>query len=393
MSLPFSRCIVKNYRACYNMEKVSGAEQAKRNKLALKQTIPVSLFWISGMFILLLGGDLSISLAGWKIFIIPIIITLIILIFLIHFIKKSSTSDLKEHLNPEKKISTILVKITFFLVNILILRQLMIWKYYNPWEKMPMALLIVMQLMLVNNTNLKSIGLNGWKKNSLFLAGWLAAIEFILLSFSHVLFLFIGHGTQVANSLSPCLTCQLYWLSFPYQFLAVAFSEELFFRGYIYTKLRIYFKERHEKSRAILFSIIITNVLFGLFHVPWYVRVSDGTLTIQWMECIIRVASTGTMGILLTLLYEKTGNLSVSMLVHGLSNSIQPLIVYSGSPINLIDGLPAMLYTWQNAIISIFILMVSLAFIKWYLKKRWKAPVSTPWDFIPTLKMKEENKN
>ena len=115
---------------------------------------------------------------------------------------------------------------------------------------------------------LKDVGMKDWTRDNILLSFLIAAAEFGMLVVGTFLFYLLFNASGEYD-LVVCGSCQLYWLSFPYQFLAVGFAEEIFFRGYIYTKLRLLFKKRHGETRSFILTMVITNVLFGLFHVPW----------------------------------------------------------------------------------------------------------------------------
>lgn len=87
--------------------------------------------------------------------------------------------------------------------------------------------------------------------------------------------------------------------------LVVGPAEELLFRGVIQGGLR--------RSFGAAPAILIASVLFGLLHVG-----VDGTLT----EQLAYMGITVLLGALLGVLYERTGNILVPALAHGLYNAI-----------------------------------------------------------------------
>lgn len=128
-----------------------------------------------------------------------------------------------------------------------------------------MVLMIVMQwllflvpaiLMIVNKEKLCSIGFKKENIPSQIGIGVLLAVSMSLVF--TVLPILLGFKDMVGST-----TFTQVW-KFVYQFIyamfGVAFAEELIFRGYIFKKLL-------EIKNAKWFAIVISSVLFGLFHI------------------------------------------------------------------------------------------------------------------------------
>lgn len=91
------------------------------------------------------------------------------------------------------------------------------------------------------------------------------------------------------------------------QILAVAFPEELYFRGYLQTSLNGFFKPRWNVFGVKLgWSWILTAMIFAFAH---------SVITIQWWHFAIFFPA-----LLFGYLREKTGGIIASTLFHALSN-------------------------------------------------------------------------
>ncbi len=91
----------------------------------------------------------------------------------------------------------------------------------------------------------------------------------------------------------------------------VPFAEELLFRGLFYAWLR--------ERRGVTTAVVVSSLLFSLLH------------GILWLAPALFV-----VGMILALVYEKSGSLWVAVLVHGLFNSAGVIAVYGA----LAKGIP-----------------------------------------------------
>ncbi|MHA1680467.1 MAG: lysostaphin resistance A-like protein [Promethearchaeota archaeon] len=357
--------------------------EGKERSLGFKilfNALPIFLFFSTGWLILVSGGQYYIAAGGWDIYIIPVAITLAMLVISIIAIKKTGKREFLPINHSEKRGYILSIKIAVYFTVVMILRQLMIWKFYNPWEKLPLVFMVVSQLVLVEKTSLRDVGLKDWNGAHIGLAIILAGCEFLFLTVGSILVDIASFGGSI-QEFEVCGTCQLYWLSFPYQAFAVGYAEELFFRGYIQTKMRVFLKNHGEKLSLYL-TLAITNLLFGLFHAPWYVN--PETLAIDIVPCIRRVVSTGIMGLFMSYLYEKTGSLAAPILFHGFSNSIQPLFMYTGTT-NFITGWLEVLYDWRFLFIRIVTVVLLSIFVRLYTSKQRDRMGEKAWESLPEM--------
>ena len=85
-------------------------------------------------------------------------------------------------------------------------------------------------------------------------------------------------------------------------------SEELFFRGVLFNRLKI--------SRGFVFGLVVSSVIFGLCH-------------FNYPDHISHILYTCIMGMSLCILYSRTDNLLLNMVVHSVYNLTSYLIVYT----------------------------------------------------------------
>lgn len=87
-----------------------------------------------------------------------------------------------------------------------------------------------------------------------------------------------------------------------YGSLLAAFMEEFLFRGIIHNSLKLFSKSR-------IFAIIVTGILFGVWH----------GILVQGIYAAIG-------GILFSYIYERTGKLSITIAVHFINNFLSSII-------------------------------------------------------------------
>lgn len=95
--------------------------------------------------------------------------------------------------------------------------------------------------------------------------------------------------------------------------LLAAFGEEMVYRGYLMNRIADLF---NRTPRAWIISLIVVHVGFGLAHA---------------YQGVTGVLDEGLMGLLLGILYLRTGrNLAVPIVAHGLTDSIDFLLMFLG---------------------------------------------------------------
>jgi len=264
------------------------------------------------------------------IYIMPIL-WLVIMCFPIAYIifYEDKLFDLPEE-PPERRLSTFIIAFTGLFLLIMLFRTMIIWKYNGPYEKMSMIFFLLFQILLVEQVSLTHYGLEAhapwedWKKDLKYI-GFLLIIVIILL-FPIIIIAVIVFLPQIQEAVPQMVAPNsLLLISFPFQTIAVGISEELMFRGYMYENLKE-FDDNSKKKTHFYFWIIFSSFIFGLFHVPWYIEYSETTLFTIPPEnvgpMISRIVSTGAFGFFACLIYEYTGSLRITILIHGLWNTI-----------------------------------------------------------------------
>ncbi len=119
----------------------------------------------------------------------------------------------------------------------------------------------------------------------------------------------IGLGI-VLGRLSLLLVSTVVW-----QFVISGFGEEVFFRGYVQSRLNMAFGRPYE-WRGIRFGVglFITAVLFGIAHMLSPMRIWLGDFNVTWWWGTFTFVG----GLLLGLLREKTGSVLAPATLHGL---------------------------------------------------------------------------
>ncbi len=105
------------------------------------------------------------------------------------------------------------------------------------------------------------------------------------------------------------------------QLFGNATFEELIYRGILFMQLYILLKPKTTNSKALVFSVIISQIIFALIHIP------NRLLINQVENLAIDLLGLFLAGVVLTLIYIRTKNLAFVIGVHTLINQ----------PFNIID--------------------------------------------------------
>ena len=89
-------------------------------------------------------------------------------------------------------------------------------------------------------------------------------------------------------------------------YIGVAFIEELYIRGLLQNIIE---KLLHKKKNASFYAIILSSVIFGIGHI-------FGALGSSILAIICKVVWTIALGLYLGVIYKKTGNLWVPVILH-----------------------------------------------------------------------------
>ena len=155
---------------------------------------------------------------------------------------------------------------------------------------------------------------------------WLKTIVYGILAFISAVFIITFVETLVVNipglNLAPpdisrfdVLEDNLTFLIFALAgaWTTIAFGEEMFYRAFLVTRLNLVFSSiKFSRALAILFS----GIIFGLAH---------------FAEGPAGIASNGAFGILFSWIYLRSKqNLWITIIAHGLLNTIRFVLVYYG---------------------------------------------------------------
>lgn len=151
---------------------------------------------------------------------------------------------------------------------------------------------------------------------------------------------------NVINSVSLPLLDVAYGSSDPLLFIFEMFSaiiiapisEELFFRGVLFNRLKI--------RKGFVFGLVVSSVIFGLCH-------------LNYPDHISHIIYTCIMGMTLCILYSRTDNLLLNMVVHSAYNLLSYLIVYTPIQYLILGG--------EFSELMVLLLLASLIFIPIYI--------------------------
>ncbi|MGE6415583.1 CPBP family intramembrane glutamic endopeptidase [Planococcus kocurii] len=146
---------------------------------------------------------------------------------------------------------------------------------------------------------LKPFPLREWK----LIAVW--TITLIVVSILLVIAMsFMGVGTE--NSKTESLQSQMTLLNFAIGFVSAAIIspiyEEIFYRGFLYR----FFSIRY----GVLSGMMISSIIFTVVHIPTF-----NTLPVNFVS-----------GLIFSWVYQKTGSIIPSILIHGIFNGIAVIL-------------------------------------------------------------------
>ena len=120
------------------------------------------------------------------------------------------------------------------------------------------------------------------------------------------------------SSSSACRTLGIF-LS---QLMGNALFEEILFRGVLFQQLRLHLLRRgSQPAVALIMALIVSQMIFAVIHVP--LRLSSG---MALADLPGELALLFVLGVILALLYWRTGNLYIVVGIHALSNASVPFV-------------------------------------------------------------------
>ena len=105
-------------------------------------------------------------------------------------------------------------------------------------------------------------------------------------------------------------------------FIFVGFAEELFFRGYVQSRLNEVFIKKYKRILGINFEwhqgTLITGVIFfGIPHILVGINPFSGFYNVSLMDIMIAVFAS-FLGVIFGIIREKTGDIIIPSILHGL---------------------------------------------------------------------------
>lgn len=325
----------------------------KLGRDVLIKILPSLLYFILCTIIFIF--DFNIWIAGSaeypRFYIMPIIfslIFLILLIFLLKFIKsKKELTTLSSDVNY---LNTFYLFIIYLLI-IWFPRQFMIWKFGVTFEKIPILYLIITQIVLLEGLLLTEFGLKReYLLKNILLGCFIALITISIMTVINLVIPIAVEGSGVLSNIELFEMSQ--FITFPWQLIAVGISEELFFRGYFFTKFR-------KAGKSFWHSAIVSSAVFMIFHIPWLISI-ECTVNLDLPYLIWRVVNTFPLGLICCVLYEKTNSLTAPIVYHGFSNSLSTFLLINIGPNYVIELL--------IGIISFFVLFGIMFLAPWLCK-------------------------
>ncbi|HDH07067.1 MAG TPA: CPBP family intramembrane metalloprotease [Thermoproteales archaeon] len=144
------------------------------------------------------------------------------------------------------------------------------------------------------------------------------AYTFLVFSLTSLAAIVVSNSMGILRKVNPhLLLIDVIWF-----FIFVGFAEELFFRGYIQSRLNEVFTRKYEKILGIEFKwsqgTLITGIFFfGLPHLLVAVNPFTGQVTLTPLILIITLFAC-FIGVILGVIRERTGDIILPTLIHGL---------------------------------------------------------------------------
>jgi membrane protease YdiL (CAAX protease family) len=191
------------------------------------------------------------------------------------------------------------------------------FKHLIPLSKTPFLLLFGWISLRVRGIRWRDIGFKrfrNWKTTvGLGIAAGLVFEGFELLVSQPLLVKFLGKQPNFEDFRELTGNLKLTLLFLVFTWTIAAFGEEMVYRGYLMNRVADLF---NRTRKAWIISLIAVHVGFGLAHA---------------YQGIVGVIDEGLQGILLALLYLRTGrNLSVPIIAHGIEDTVDLILIFLG---------------------------------------------------------------
>lgn len=197
----------------------------------------------------------------------------------------------------------------FFFGLIMLVRFFGYWQDFVFAEKACTIALTISSIVLIDRSSTKYFGVQ-FRKPLIQILWVILAIAIIWIGF--VLYRFglpLILGSQSTGLVIELPTFDLNFFAYALTLLMWNFSEELFFRGYVLTKL--------EQSTNFWIALVISSALFGLYHVN-YILSYQGTNPLGYILSYVLFCFLFGFG--MGLLYKLTKSIITTTLVHAFWN-------------------------------------------------------------------------
>jgi uncharacterized protein len=206
-----------------------------------------------------------------------------------------------------------------FVIELLVIATIFDLDYLHllPLSKVPFLFLLGWISLRMRGLRWNSVGLNGEQPFlKVFVLGLLAGIAMEALELfatQPILTKIIGRGPDL-DQLSPMIgSWKLLFVGIVWSWTLAAFGEEAIYRGYLTNRVAEFFGS---SKRAWMVAATLVTLLFGLAHFP------QGPTGV--IENFID-------GAILAALYFATGrNLWAPIVAHGIQDTVDVLLIYSG---------------------------------------------------------------
>lgn len=254
-----------------------------------------SIILVSGSFFVVGVEDVNL---------IPAMISIILLIPLYMWYRSYRQRTRRSRRIRKRGKGAILFVILFLFALAMVVRIPSVLLLNMAYEKAPVIFLVVLTIVLLEETDLSTFGFKTKKFGRALLLG---LVYYLLLEFSSALtygiLVYASTGQVIIAGYDPVP----FVLTMPFMTLCVGISEEGLFRGYMQTHLREVLSRRK--------AILIQAFLFGQWHFVWHV------FPFSAFGMLMHITSTFVIGLLFGYFYNESNNLTPLVLTHGLIDS------------------------------------------------------------------------
>lgn len=190
---------------------------------------------------------------------------------------------------------------------------------FTHW--LSLVLLPVIGLKIINQNKIKEIlqslgftknNLKGCIKSSILICLIMTPFYIIILGLYYQVPITVLIENPINILINSILNISLYFIA---NILTAGFTEEVFFRGILQNSLS-------EKMKSFLMPIIISSLLFGLYHFPYAYfqwEETQGNIIGSLVSVLTEQAVTG---IFFAVIYSRCKNIFVLIIVHSYSNAL-----------------------------------------------------------------------